>query len=122
NCLKCDKYKQMGHFASNCQREGGNNRRISACYECGGFDHLKNVCLRLNRAPNNNNNKNNNNNAGNQRAPPRGRVHVIRAEEIRQNPNLMTGMFLLNDHYVSVLFNIGADRSFVLLEFRPLLN
>ncbi|GKC44734.1 putative reverse transcriptase domain-containing protein [Tanacetum coccineum] len=70
------------------QRNRGHNQ--AACYECGSFDHLKNVCPRLNRAPNNNY-KNNNNNAGNQRAPPRGRVNVIRAEEIRQNPNLMTG-------------------------------
>ncbi|GKE63959.1 reverse transcriptase domain-containing protein [Tanacetum coccineum] len=67
-------------------------------------------------------NKNNNNNAGNQRASARGRVHVIRVEETRQNPNLMTGTFLLNGHYVSVLFDIEADRSFVSLEFRPLLD
>ncbi|GKE56074.1 hypothetical protein Tco_1495259 [Tanacetum coccineum] len=113
NCPKYDKCKQTGHLARNCHRV--------ACYECGSFDHLRNVCPRLNRAPNNSN-KNNNNNARNQRAPARGRVHVIRAEETRQNPNLMTGMFLLNGHYVSVLYDIGADRSFVSLEFRPLLH
>ncbi|GJS30992.1 putative reverse transcriptase domain-containing protein [Tanacetum coccineum] len=119
NCPKCDKYKQMGHLASNCQREGGNNGRRPACYECGSFDHLMNVCLRFNRAPNNNNN---NNNAGNQRAPTRDRVLMIGAEETRQNPNLMTGTFILNGHYVSVLFDTGADRSFVSLDFRPLLD
>ncbi|GJT02537.1 zinc finger, CCHC-type, retrotransposon gag domain protein [Tanacetum coccineum] len=56
NCPKCDKCKQTGHLARNCHR--------AACYKCGSFDHLKNICPRLNRAPN----KNNNNNAGNQRA------------------------------------------------------
>ncbi|GJZ83370.1 hypothetical protein Tco_0648543 [Tanacetum coccineum] len=45
-----------------------------------------------------------------------------RAEETRQNPNLMTGMFLLNGHYVSVLFDTRANRSFVSLEFRPLID
>ncbi|GJR36071.1 putative reverse transcriptase domain-containing protein [Tanacetum coccineum] len=113
NYPKYDKCKQTGHLARNCHR--------AACYECGSFDHLRNVCPRLNRAPNNNN-KNNNNNARNQRAPARGRVHVIGAEETRQNPNLMIGTFLLNGHYVSVLFDTGADRSFVSLEFRPLLH
>ncbi|GKA92128.1 hypothetical protein Tco_0814053 [Tanacetum coccineum] len=72
----------------NCQRRVRNNRRSLACYECGSFDHLRSVCSRLNRAPNN---KNKNNNARNQRAPVRGRLHVIGAEEIRLDPNLMTG-------------------------------
>ena len=34
----------------------------------------------------------------------------------------MTGTFLVNDHYASVLFDSGADRSFVSLEFRPLIS
>ncbi|GJT02538.1 putative transcription factor interactor and regulator CCHC(Zn) family protein [Tanacetum coccineum] len=34
----------------------------------------------------------------------------------------MTGTFLLNGHYVSVLFDTEADISFVSLEFRPLLD
>ncbi|GJX02998.1 hypothetical protein Tco_0188914 [Tanacetum coccineum] len=84
NCLKCDKCKQTGHFSRNRRRGEGNNGRISACYKCGSFDHLRNVCSRLNRAPNNNNN------ARNHRAPARGRVHVIGAEEARQDPNVMT--------------------------------
>ncbi|GJZ82542.1 reverse transcriptase domain-containing protein [Tanacetum coccineum] len=48
-----------------------------------------NIFSRLNQALNNNNK--NNNNAGNQRAPARGRVHVIGAEETRHDPNLMIG-------------------------------
>nr|GFC27042.1 hypothetical protein [Tanacetum cinerariifolium] len=31
-------------------------------------------------------------------------------------------MFLLNDHYESVLFNSGAERSFVSIEFTPFIN
>nr|GEV98377.1 hypothetical protein [Tanacetum cinerariifolium] len=75
-----------------------------------------NVCPRLNKAPKNNNN------AGNQRAPTRGRVYVIGAKEARHDPNVMNGMFLLNGRYLSILFDIRADRSFVSLEFRPLLD
>ncbi|GJX21259.1 putative nucleotidyltransferase, ribonuclease H [Tanacetum coccineum] len=80
---KCDKCKQTGHLARNCQRV--------AYYECGSFDHLRNVCPRLNRAPNNNNN----NNVRNQRAPTQGRVHVIGVGETSQNPNLITNSYTI---------------------------
>ncbi|GJT69448.1 reverse transcriptase domain-containing protein [Tanacetum coccineum] len=75
------------------------------------------ISIRLNRTP-----KNYNNNARNLRAPARGRVHVIEAEEAVQNQNMMTGVFLLNGHFVSIIFDSGADRSFVSLEIRPLLE
>nr|GEU38223.1 zinc finger, CCHC-type [Tanacetum cinerariifolium] len=65
---------------------------------------------------------NNNKNAGNQRAPARGRVHTIGAEEDVQMPTIVNGTFLLNGHCMSVLFDSGADRSFISLEFKPLLN
>ncbi|GJV97916.1 putative reverse transcriptase domain-containing protein, partial [Tanacetum coccineum] len=92
----------------------GNHGRRPSCYECGSMDHLKNVCPRLNRAPNNG--------AGNQRASASSRVHVIGADEAVQNPKVVSGTFLLNGHYVSLLFDSGADRSFISLEFRPLLS
>ena len=44
------------------------------------------------------------------------------AEEARHNPNVVTGTFLLNNHYASILFDSGAERSFVSLEFRPSLS
>nr|GEU63622.1 reverse transcriptase domain-containing protein [Tanacetum cinerariifolium] len=59
----------------------------------------------LNQAPNNNNN-----NARNPRSPARYGVYVIGAKEEVRNPNVVTGTFLLNGHYVSVLFNSGADK------------
>ncbi|GKB59258.1 zinc finger, CCHC-type, retrotransposon gag domain protein [Tanacetum coccineum] len=81
-----------GHFAKACKnREGnGNDGRRPSCYECGSLNHLRNVCPRLNQAPNNNNN------AANPRAPARGQVYVIREKEAVQNPNVVTDTFLLN--------------------------
>nr|XP_043616311.1 uncharacterized protein LOC122588258 [Erigeron canadensis] len=49
--------------------------------------------------------------------PVRGRAFVIKAEEARDHPNLVTGMFLVNNSYASVLFDTGADKSFVSKEF-----
>nr|GEV73129.1 hypothetical protein [Tanacetum cinerariifolium] len=38
------------------------------------------------------------------------------------NPNVVTGTFLLNDHYASVLFDSCAERSFVSIELTPFIN
>ncbi|GJX05461.1 putative reverse transcriptase domain-containing protein [Tanacetum coccineum] len=42
--------------------------------------------------------------------------------EVVQDPNVVTGTFSLNDHFVTVLFDSGADFSFISTEFAPLLN
>ncbi|KAJ9557119.1 hypothetical protein OSB04_011733 [Centaurea solstitialis] len=61
-------------------------------------------------------------NQGNRGGLARGRAFVIGAEEARQNPDVVTGTFLLNNYPATVLFDSGADRSFVSLEFRPKIN
>ncbi|GJR61120.1 putative reverse transcriptase domain-containing protein [Tanacetum coccineum] len=47
---------------------------------------------------------------------------MLGAEEARQEPNIMTGTFTLNDHYATTLFDSGADYSFVSTIFIPLLG
>nr|GEV03897.1 putative reverse transcriptase domain-containing protein [Tanacetum cinerariifolium] len=39
-----------------------------------------------------------------------------------QGPNVVTGTFLLNNHYASVLFDLGFDRSFVDIRFSSMLD
>ncbi|GJW37825.1 putative reverse transcriptase domain-containing protein [Tanacetum coccineum] len=51
----------------------------------------------------------------------RGRAYVV-VETPHQNPNVVTCTFLLNDHYASVLFDSGAERSFVSTEFTPFID
>ncbi|GJY75094.1 putative reverse transcriptase domain-containing protein [Tanacetum coccineum] len=58
-------------------------------------------------------------NQGNQ---ARGRAFMLGAEEARQDPNVVTGTFTLNDHYTTSLFDSGADYSFVSTTFIPLLD
>ncbi|GJY13195.1 putative reverse transcriptase domain-containing protein [Tanacetum coccineum] len=38
------------------------------------------------------------------------------------NANIVTGTFLLNNHYASILFDTGADRSFIPTAFSSLIN
>ncbi|GJT94955.1 putative reverse transcriptase domain-containing protein [Tanacetum coccineum] len=43
----------------------------------------------------------------------RGRVYALGGGEANQDLNVVTGTFLLNNRYASILFDTGADRSFV---------
>ncbi|GJR90671.1 putative reverse transcriptase domain-containing protein [Tanacetum coccineum] len=46
----------------------------------------------------------------------------VNAVEASQDPNVVTSTFSLNDHFATVLFDSGADFSFISTEFAPLLN
>ncbi|GJX32099.1 hypothetical protein Tco_0241954 [Tanacetum coccineum] len=51
----------------------------------------------------------------------RARAYVV-VENPQQNPNVVTGMFLLNDHYACILFDSGAEKSFVSSAFTPFID
>ncbi|GJV08727.1 hypothetical protein Tco_1346383 [Tanacetum coccineum] len=59
---------------------------------------------------------------GNQGNQARARAFMLGAKEARQDPNIMTGTFTLNDHYATTLFDSGTDYSFVSTTFIPLLG
>ncbi|GKB10549.1 putative reverse transcriptase domain-containing protein [Tanacetum coccineum] len=125
-----------GHFARDCRApvrqvapvnavRMSNNSRV--CYECGSPDHFRNTCPKLNRVPGQVGNQlslegsRNNRSNGNQ---VRGRAFNVNvnAMEAVQDPKVVTGTFSLNDHFVTILFDSGADFSFISTEFAPLLN
>ncbi|GJX23210.1 putative reverse transcriptase domain-containing protein, partial [Tanacetum coccineum] len=132
-CFNCQK---PGHFAKDCRAPNRQaapvnavrmNNNLRVCYECGSPDHFRNTCPKLNRAPGQTGNQlaiegsRNNRSNGNQ---VRGRAYNVNvsAMEAVQDPNVVTGTFSLNDHFVTVLFDSGADFSFISTEFAPLLN
>ncbi|GJW28063.1 putative reverse transcriptase domain-containing protein [Tanacetum coccineum] len=51
----------------------------------------------------------------------RGRAYVV-VGNLQQNPNVVTGTFLLNDHYACILFDSGAEKSFVSFAFTHFIN
>ncbi|GKE59865.1 hypothetical protein Tco_1510232 [Tanacetum coccineum] len=59
---------------------------------------------------------------GNNSNQARGRAFMLRAEEARQDPNIVTSTFTLNNHYATTLFDSSADYSFVSTTFIPLLG
>ncbi|GKA84923.1 putative reverse transcriptase domain-containing protein, partial [Tanacetum coccineum] len=135
-CRACFNYNRLGHFAKDCRVVPRNENPINArnltaraWYECGSTDHIKSAYPRLNRAQGPGGNRPNQalaNNGGqghgNQGNQARGRSFMLGAEEARQDPNIVTGTFTLNDHYATTLFDSGADYSFVSTTFIPLLG
>ncbi|GJS96308.1 hypothetical protein Tco_0803276 [Tanacetum coccineum] len=90
--------------AANNQSAPGAIQKVVTCYECGIQGNYKKDCLKLK-------NKNHGNQSGNGEA--RARVYVVGNARINLESNVVTGTFLLNNRYASVLFDTCADRSFV---------
>nr|GEU53760.1 putative reverse transcriptase domain-containing protein [Tanacetum cinerariifolium] len=137
-CRKSINCNRLGHFAKDC-RAGPrmvnlmNVRNLittcGECIECGGTDHYKMACPRLNRAPRQGGNCPDpvltiDGGQGHRRNgnPTLGRAFMMGAEEARQNPNIMMGTFTLINNYVTALFDSGVDYSFVSTTFIPLLD
>ncbi|GJT07171.1 reverse transcriptase domain-containing protein [Tanacetum coccineum] len=74
------------------------------CHACGEKGHYANQCR-----------KTTNNNA-------QGRAYMLRDRNAHQDPNVVTGMFLLNQHLARVLFDSGADKSFISISIDSILN
>ncbi|GKD23896.1 putative nucleotidyltransferase, ribonuclease H [Tanacetum coccineum] len=51
-----------------------------------------------------------------------GRAYMLKDKNAQQDPNIVTGMFPLNHHLVKVLFDSGADRSFISISLASKLN
>ncbi|GJS99739.1 putative reverse transcriptase domain-containing protein [Tanacetum coccineum] len=98
--VKCNTGNKVGHLTKNCRNKGpvtGTNLLpvIVTCHACGEKGHYANQCR-----------KTTNNNA-------QGRAYMLRDRNAHQDPNIVTGMFLLNQHLAKVSFDSGTDKSFV---------
>nr|GEZ42514.1 reverse transcriptase domain-containing protein [Tanacetum cinerariifolium] len=51
-----------------------------------------------------------------------GGAYRLGAMNAQEDPKVVTGMFLLKNHYATALFDSGADRSFVSTKFSTLIN
>ncbi|GKB88473.1 reverse transcriptase domain-containing protein [Tanacetum coccineum] len=116
---RCHKCNKVSHLARDCRSSitanNANNHRgtgsgqKSTCYECGVQGHFKRECPKLK------NNNNHGNQVGGGNAP--AKVYAVGNAGTNPDSNVVTGTFLLNNRYASILFDTGANRSFVSTAF-----
>ncbi|GJV01318.1 putative reverse transcriptase domain-containing protein [Tanacetum coccineum] len=92
---RCNKCKKIGHLARDCRNSGPNDCPKLKNGNCG-------------------------NQRGNGNAP--AKVYVVGNAGTNPDSNVVTGTFLLNDRYASILFDTGADRSFISTTFSSLID
>ncbi|GKA46814.1 putative reverse transcriptase domain-containing protein, partial [Tanacetum coccineum] len=105
--LACD-YRSTNNANSTNNQRGTAAGQKPTCYECGAQGYFKRDCPKLK-----------NNNRGNQGGNGNALAKVYAVGHAGTNPysNVVTGTFFLNNHYASVLFDTGADRSFMSTAF-----
>ncbi|GJU94535.1 putative reverse transcriptase domain-containing protein [Tanacetum coccineum] len=75
-------------------KDSDKKRPCNVCFNCQKPDHFARDCRAL----------------------------VRQVASVNADPKVVTGTFSLNDHFVTILFDSGADFSFISTEFAPLLN
>ncbi|GJW04675.1 putative reverse transcriptase domain-containing protein [Tanacetum coccineum] len=115
---RCNNCKRVGHLAKDCRirpanannnncNNNNNNQKGNGCYECRAQGHFRRNCPKLK-----------NNDRGNQARNDRALAKVYVVGNAGANPdNVVAGTFLLNNRYAYILFDTGADRSFVSTAF-----
>nr|GFB46021.1 hypothetical protein [Tanacetum cinerariifolium] len=127
--IRCGNCKRVGHQTRDCrvtvnpntQGAAVENHQGVVCYECGRTGHFRKDCpkLRNQNRGNQTRNKTRNKTGGNEVTV---RANTIGGGGTNPDSNVFTGTFLLNNCYASMLFDSGADRSFVSTTFSALLD
>ncbi|GJV59435.1 putative reverse transcriptase domain-containing protein [Tanacetum coccineum] len=109
--IKSHKCGKVGHKGKYCRKKsvstGANAQPIWTCYDCSEQGHTRNRCPKKVKQE--------------EVGEVRGRAYAIKDAEPK-GPNVVTGTFLINNRYASVLFDSRSNRSFVNTRFSSLLD
>ncbi|GJS42294.1 putative reverse transcriptase domain-containing protein [Tanacetum coccineum] len=106
--IKCNTCNKVGHLTKSCRNKRPATRSNQLpvtviCHACGEKGNYTNQCRKTN-------------------INAHGRTYMLRDRNAHQDPNVVTGMFLLNQHLARVLFDSGADKSFISIYLASMLN
>nr|GEV53340.1 hypothetical protein [Tanacetum cinerariifolium] len=100
---------------ANTQKDNRENPKGNGYFKCGAPGHFKRDCPKLK-------------NKDGENVNAQGWVYAVWNAEKKRNAsrdpdsNFVTGTFLLNNRYASILFDTGADRSFISTAFSSLID
>ncbi|GJT70322.1 putative reverse transcriptase domain-containing protein [Tanacetum coccineum] len=105
---KCNICNKVGHLTKNCRNKKPSTRSNQllvtvVCHAHREKGHYTNQCRKTN-------------------INAQGRAYMLRDKNAHQDPNVVTGTFLLNQHLAKVLFDSRADRSFISISLASKLN
>ena len=101
---RCGICKSTDHKAVDCKK-----MKDATCFGCNEKGHIKSNCPKYAKKPE-------------EAKKTNARVFRMEAKEAVLDDNVITGTFLVNDIFARVLFDSGADKSFVDHKFCKLLN
>nr|GEY69612.1 reverse transcriptase domain-containing protein [Tanacetum cinerariifolium] len=106
--VKCNTCNKVGHLTKNCRNKrpatGSNQLPVTVVFHtCGEKGHYTNQCRKTN-------------------TNAQGRAYLLKDRNAHQDMNVVMGMFLLNQHLARILFDFGADKSFISLSFSSMLK
>ncbi|GJT35417.1 hypothetical protein Tco_0925836 [Tanacetum coccineum] len=109
----CPSATSVTNSTTSTQRGQMVNQRVVTCFECGAQGHYRKDYPKIK----------NQNRRDKARIPDaRGKAYVLGGGDANSGSNTVMGTFLLNDHHAYMLFDFGADRSFVSNTFSTLLD
>nr|GEV08025.1 putative reverse transcriptase domain-containing protein [Tanacetum cinerariifolium] len=106
--VKCQTCNKVGHLTRNCKNKGPATESnlqpvLITFHACGEKGHFKIQCSKANNSAN-------------------MRAYLLRDKNAHQDQNVVTGTFLLNQHLARLLFDSGADKSFISISLASMLN
>nr|GFA09550.1 putative reverse transcriptase domain-containing protein [Tanacetum cinerariifolium] len=105
--IRCRVCNKIGHLTKNCINKGpatgSNLQPVSVICHAREKGHYRSQCSKTNINVN-------------------GRTYLLRDKNAHQDPNVVTGTFLLNLRPARTLFDLGVDRNFVSISFASMLN
>ncbi|GJS05651.1 reverse transcriptase domain-containing protein [Tanacetum coccineum] len=116
-CLSATSDCKVTNPATSNQRGQVVNQIVVTCFECGRQGHYRSDCPKL-KDQNRGNKTRNKNGVG----EARGKAYVLGGGDANPDSNVIKSTFLLNNHYASMIFDLGADRSFMSTTFSTLLD